>query len=267
MSVRGRMIGAVVVVCVATAAAAGAQVPGDAIEADPNKAGAGTHLIGDLRVKDDPQSGGQSPRQIFINVAAGFKADSRSRSETCSQERAAGFNCPGNSQVGTGTANAALVSNSGAFSETPLLADVKLFLAPPQQSGDVAGVVLQVKERSTGQQATTTGRVVKIGAPYGVGLRFENLEPLTAGAPDGFHIRVDRVQTDIGASRTVKKKAYKYVRRNGKKKRVAYYKKIRYDLLKNPRTCPSGGWPYSVRLVYPNGAESVREATMECSSP
>ncbi|MDQ3935195.1 MAG: hypothetical protein M3340_11270 [Actinomycetota bacterium] len=252
--------------CVATAAPATAQVPGDAVRAQPSKAGVGSHLLGDLRVSEDPKAGGQSPRQLFVSVAAGFKGDARARSETCSSQRAAGFDCPGNSKIGTGTANATLVHNGGAFAPQPLVADMEIFLAPPQQSGDVGGVVLQVKERSTGQRATVTGRLVKLGAPYGLGLQFENLDPLTAGAPEGFHIRVERVQTDIGASRTVKKKAYRYVRRNGKKKRVAYYKKIRYDLVRNPRTCPSGGWPYAVRLVYPNGAESVREASMECTS-
>ncbi len=56
------------------------------------------------------------------------------------------------------------------------------------------------------------------------------------------------------------------MRRNGKKKRVGYYKKVRYDLLENPQTCPSGGWRWSVRMVYPNGAESLREDSMPCSA-
>jgi hypothetical protein len=247
-------------------APAAAQVPGDAVRADPMTAGAGSHLLTDLRVSDDPKAGGQSPRQAFINVAAGFKYDGRARSETCSQQRAAGFDCPGNSKIGTGTANVTLVDNVGALAPQPLVADVELFLAPPQQAGDPAGVVMQVRERGSGQRATTTGRVVKVGAPYGLGLRFENLDALGAGAPEGFRIRVDRVQTEVGASRTVKKKAYRYVRRNGKKKRVAYYRKVRYHLIRNPRTCSDGGWPYSITLVYPNGAESVREGTMACAS-
>jgi hypothetical protein len=239
---RGWATGLLAAAALAVAAPAPAQVPGDAVRAVPNTAGAGSHLIGDFRVADDPQSGGQSPRQIFINVAAGFKTDSRARSETCSEQQAAAFDCPENSKIGAGFATATLIT--GAFAPLPLVADMAMFLAPPQQPGDVAGAVLQATVRNSGQRATTTGRVVKLSSPYAFGLWFENLDPLTSGLPPGF--RVDRIYGDNGASRTVKTK--------------------RYDLITNPQTCPSGGWPYSVRLVYPNGAESVRDASTDCSS-
>lgn len=246
---RGWATGLLAVAALAVAAPAPAQVPGNAVWANPNNAGAGSHLIGDFQVSDDPQSSGQAPRQIFINVAAGFKPDSRARSETCSEQQAAGFDCPVDSLIGTGFTNATLVDDFGALPGLPLVADVEMFLAPPQQPGDVAGAVLQIKVRSSGQRATTTGRVVRVAAPYGLGLWFDNLEPLTSGAPPGFHVRVDRIWGDNGASRTVEKGDTE----------------IRYDLLTNPQTCPSGGWPYSVRLVYPNG-ESERDASMDCSS-
>jgi hypothetical protein len=240
-----------------------AQVPGDVVRVDPNGAGDASHQILDLRASDDPQARGESPEQAFIDVAAGARFDSLARKETCSPERAKGFDCPGDSKIGSGSAQATLTSNGGIFSPQPVQAAIELFLAPPQQSGDLAAIVVQFVERSTGQRGTTTGRVVRVGAPYGLGLRLENLRS-AAEAPEGFRIRVDRIRADMGAFLNRKKTAYKYVRKNGKKTRVKYKKKVRHDLLRNPKTC-DGAWEYRVRLVYPGGRESVRDAAMPCT--
>jgi hypothetical protein len=246
------------------AAPATAQLPDDAFRANPDKAGVGTHLTADLRISEDPQADGQAPRHIFIDLAAGFLSDSRARSERCSLEQAAALECPDSSKIGSGIAHATLIHVSGA--SQPLVADVEAFLAPPQQFGDLSGVVFQIEERTTGQPATIIGRVVRtIDSPYGIGFWAENLDELSADVPPGFSVRVDRLTSTIGASHTVRKKAYKYVRRNGKKKRVGYYKNIRYDLTTNPRKCPSSGWPWSVRIVYLDGTESVRQSSMACS--
>jgi hypothetical protein len=256
-----RALAIAVVLAAALAAAAGAQAPGDAVRVDPNKAGIASHFLVDVRVSEDPKAAGRSPTAAVIGSSAGFKFDPRARSERCSAERAKGFDCPANSRIGTGTANATLVHNGGVFAPQPLVIDVQAFLAPAQQSGDLAGMVLAFKERSSGQQGTTTGRVVKSG---GVEVRFEDLAG-AAQAPDGFTLRVDRIQLDVGASRTEKVTVCcKTVRRNGKKKKVRYKKKVRRDLIRNPRTC-SGSWPYQVRLRYSASDESVRDGSVACT--
>jgi len=254
--------GGLLAISLLAAAPAAAQVPGDVMRVDPSAASAGSHLLLDIRASEDPTAGGESPEKAFLNIAAGFKLDRLARKETCSAKPAEGFDCPGDSKIGSGVAQATLISDGGVFPPQPLEASIEVFLGPPQQSGDLAAVVVQFTEQSTGQRGTTTGRVVRVGAPYGLGLRLENLAS-AAAAPDGFHVRVDRIRADVGASLRRKKTAYRYVTRNGVRKKVKYYKKVRHDLVRNPRTC-DGAWEYSVRLTYPGGRESVREASMPC---
>jgi hypothetical protein len=239
-----------------------AQAPGDPVRVEPAVAGKGSHAIFDVRSAEDPQANGRSPQGSVLAVTSGFKFDTRARAERCSPERAKGFDCPGDSQIGTGTVN--VTASNGAFSQ-PLVADMKVFLAPPVQSGDAAGVVLYVKERSTGQQGTTTGRIVKTAGQFGLEVRFDDLSG-AAQAPDGFTLRVDRFQADVGASRYEKVKVCcKTIRKNGKKKKVRYTKKVRRDLIVNPKTC-AGSWAYQVRLRYSPTEESVRDGSVACSA-
>jgi hypothetical protein len=241
---------------------AAAQVPGDAIRVDPDTAGSASHLIADLRVSEDPQAKGRSPESLVIAATPGFKFDPRARSETCSAGRAKAFDCPANSRIGTGIATATVTN--GVFTQD-VTADVQSFLAPPQKSGDVSGVVLYLKERSTGQQGTTTGRVVKTGGPFGIEVRFDDLANVVE-PPQGFTIRVNRIQADVGAFRYEKvTKCCKTVVRNGRKKKVKYRKKVRRDLIRNPRTC-DGAWEYQVRVRYSASEESVRDGAAACSA-
>ena len=245
----------------ALAASAGAQVPGDAVKLSPSTAGKGSHVLVDLRVSEDPKAGGRSPQGVAIALATGFKYDGRARSERCSPERAKGFDCPANSKIGSGTANVTV--SSGVFSG-PATVEVQFFLAPPVQSGDAAGIVMHLREPSSGQQGTTTGRIARTSGTYGLEVRFDDLQ--SANPDPNFNVRVDRIQADVGASRTEKVKVCcKTVRRNGKKVRVRYYKKFRRDLLRNPTSC-SGSWPWQVRLRYAPGEESVRDGSAACSA-
>jgi hypothetical protein len=250
--------------CLIAAAPAGAQVPGDVVRVEPDGAGAASHLLLDLRVSEDPKSNGQSPAQAFFDVASGFRFDALARKEACPADRAATFDCSDDSRIGTGDAQVTVTDNGNVFPPQQFAASVRIFLGPPQQAGDLASMFIQFSEPQSGQRGSATGRLVKTGAPYGVGLRIERLAD-AATAPDGFRVRLDRIRVDVGASYTRKKKAYRYVRKNGKKRKVAYYKKVRHDLVRNPGTC-GGSWPYRVRLVYPSGAESTREAAMSCRS-
>ena len=243
------------------AAPASAQAPGDPVRVDPAVAGKASHLILDVRNAEDPQANGRSPRSAVIAAASGFKFDPRARAARCSESQARAFECPEASRIGAGTADATV--SSGPFSGD-VTVDIRIFLAPPPQSGDVAGVVLQFRERSSGQQGTATGRVVKVGGgPFGLEVRFDDLARATQ--VEGFQVRVNRLQAEVGAFRHERVKRYRTVRRNGKKRRVAYYVKVRRDLIRNPGTC-LGSWPYQLRLRYSDTDESVRDGSVRCSN-
>ena len=250
-----------VVIALVLAAPAAAQAPGDPVRVDPAVAGKASHLILDVRNSEDPQANGRTPRAAVLAAAAGFKFDPRARAARCSESQAAAFECPAASRIGAGSADATV--SSGPFSGD-VTVDVTVFLAPPPRSGDVAGVVLHFRERSTGRQGTTTGRVVKVGGgPFGLEVRFEDLA--RASQVEGFQVRVNRLQADVGAFRNERVKRYRTVRRKGKKRRVAYYVKVRRDLIRNPRTC-LGSWPYQLRLRYSDTHESVRDGAVRCSN-
>ena len=256
---RRALLIALVPAALAAAGGAGAQAPGDPVRVEPSKAGVASHLLADVRVSEDPQSGGRSPTGVVLSSPAGFKLDPRARAERCSAERAKAVDCPAASRIGTGTANATV---SGYFFSGPVTFQLELFLAPPPQSGDLAGVVLQVREPNSGQKGSATGRVVKTG---GLEVRFDDLSSAGA-APDGFTVRIDRIQLDVGAFRNQKVTVCcKTVKKNGKKRKVKYKKNVRRDLIRNPRTC-DGAWEYQVRLRYSPSEESVRDGTVACVS-
>lgn len=241
-----------------------AQVPGDAVRVDPAMAGKASKLIVDIRNAEDPAAGGRTPQSAVLAATQGFKFDPRARAERCSADQAKAYTCPAASKIGSGTIDA--TASNGVITQ-PVTADVELFLAPAPKSGDVAGVVLQFKERSTGARGTTTGRVVKVGGgAFGLEVRFEDLASAGASAPQGFTVRVDRLQLSVSAARTEKvSTCCKTIRKNGKKKKVRYLKKVRRDLIRNPLTC-DGAWKYQVRLRYSSTDESVRDGSVACTS-
>lgn len=260
-----RPLAAAAVSCAALLAVpATAQVPGDPVRVEPNAAGKGSHMIVDLRGSEDPAAGGRAPQQAVIAAAQGFKFDPRARSDRCSSDEAKAFNCPAASKIGSGTADA--TASNGVITQA-VVADVSVFLAPPAKSGDAGGAHVQFKERSTGAQGSIFGRVVKLGSSgtFGLEVRFEDLSSANAAAPQGFTVRLDRLRADVGAFRHEKVTVCcKTVRKNGVKKKVKYRKKIRRDLIRNPRTC-NGSWPYQVRLRYSQTDESVRDGSVACT--
>jgi hypothetical protein len=255
-----RPVAAFVALAALLAAPASAQAPGDPVKVDPATAGKASHLIVDIRGSEDPKANGRPPTQAVLAATQGFKFDPR-----CSESQAKAFNCPGDSRIGSGTANAT-VSN-GVITQ-PVVADVSIFLAPAGQSGDAAGAHVLFKERSSGSQGHIFGRVVKLGAsgPFGLEVRFDDLGSASSAAPEGFTVKLDRLQVNVGASRTEKVTVCcKTVVRNGVKKKVKYRKKVRRDLIRNPRTC-DGAWEYQVRLRYSSSDESVRDGSVACES-
>ncbi|HEX8073414.1 MAG TPA: hypothetical protein VF545_00390 [Thermoleophilaceae bacterium] len=234
----------------ALAAPAAAHAAGTA-SVDPNVAGKASTATIDVSFDD---SGGQNPDSVVVRVARGFKFDPRAVAEKCDKAHAQGNDCPAKSKIGTGTSDLTVSSTNGLFPPTKTTAALELFLAPKLQSGDIAGVVAHYKEASTGRQGSITGRIVaEASGTFGLDARFDDIRASLA-PPEGFNVHLDRLRASFGAHRTVKKKVKG---KHGKKK----VKKIRRNLIRNPKTC-AGSWPYEI-VVDQNPPESGSAA---CSS-
>jgi hypothetical protein len=237
---------------------AAAAAKGPIVKLDPNAAGRGSHLTVDA-YPGNPGNG-QAPRSVVVSAARGFKVDARARAARCSAAQARKFECPAASRIGGGTAFGHATGAIVPGGRYDFKAAIKSFLAPPQQKGDVAGVVVQVSEPTSGQRGTVTGRVVRVkDGPYGLELRFDNLGAAAPSYP-GVTISIDHVKLRAGASRTVVRK--RTVTRDGR--RVTVRRKHRFDLITNPPKC-AGAWPFRVTIGYADHNEETF-GSAACSS-
>jgi len=227
-------------------AAAVAATPFATLSVSPNKAGKGSKATLDIT----PPKADQNPRSITLRVVKGVKFDPRAVAVKCTKQQADGNKCPSASRIGGGTTNATVssTSNPPLFSPMGVSVQVDLFLAPPQKSGDRAGVVAHFKVSQTGQQGHVIGRVTAIDVgPYGLQTRFDNLDTVLR-PPAGTKAHVDHVHLVYGVHRTVKK--------NGKT--------VRYDLIKNPKQC-GGSWPYQLTLGYRTSGPVTYKGSIACT--
>lgn len=234
------------------AGTAGAQsAPQGSVAVIPNVAGKPSRLAVDASPGDAGSSGEQA-RSAAVLIARGFRIDPRSRARRCSRDQAERFECPAASRIGRGQADG--TASLGPAASQSFSADIDLFLAPAQRRGDIAGVVVQVREPQSGFRATGTGRLIRLASGrYGSELRFDQL----AGGqqlPPGVTVTVQRIRLSVSASRTVRK-----VVRRRHRRRV---RRVRYHLIRNPRTC-SGSWPYEVRVSYASG-ERAFQGSIAC---
>ncbi len=231
-------------------AAATAQSPSVSLGLDPNLVGRGSHLIADVRPAG-ASSSAEQPRSIALAAVRGFRFDPRARGGRCTPTEANEQACPASAKIGAGSvqgrASGVLVPN-GSQSFT---ASVEIFLARAFRGGDMAGVVLQVREPSSGAKSSIRGRVVRLPeGPYGLELRFEDFGSSASPFP-GVTVTIDRIQLRAGASRVVRVR--RTVRRGGRRVRVT--RRVRYHLLRNPSTC-SGSWAYRLSVSYTGRDES-----------
>jgi len=203
----------------------------------PNAADRGTvvDVVVDGAKLGEAAGGAQAPTGARLVTQRGFRFDPGAVAERCIDAQA----CPAASKVGSGTATAT-VTIFGA--SRPVAADITAFLAAPATSGDLAGVVVDVRVPEFGQRFAATGRVLGTGG--GVELRFDDV----AGGgqvPAGVQFRLDRLALQVGAKRTVTvtRTRTKKVRRGGRtvKRKVRTRVKVRRDLLRTPKTC-DGTW-------------------------
>jgi hypothetical protein len=245
--------------CAAGTGQASAQAPAS-LQLDPNSAGHGTRLTLEAR-PGDSGTATQGVRAVVLDAPDGLTLDRRARAARCTPSQASSFKCPAASRIGFGEVEG---HASGPFLPVGgygFTAAVEVSLAPPPQTGDVAGAVLVVRERSSGQKGTVTGRVVRsAGAPFGLELRFDDLDRVIPSFPD-VSLSIDHVQLKAGASRTVVRK--RTVRRHGR--RVTVRSRHHYDLLTNPPTCSEGSWPFRLTIVYADRSDP-RDATVPCAA-
>jgi len=227
------------------------------IELVPNKAGKPSELRIDIGEGTLPSSG-EVPSSVVLASARGFRFDRRARGTTCSGASAESFSCPEPSRIGRGSAEFVVRGPFLPPEGLPDSASIDVFIAPPVESGDRFGVEVQVREQRFGMQGRSVGRLVPLpSGPFGSELRFESLGG-TMQPPPGYSVELKRIQLTAGAKRTVRRT--RVVRRGGKRRRVR--RRVRYHLIRNPRTCP-GAWPYELRLGFASG-EDRRPGEVPC---
>ncbi|HWE11630.1 MAG TPA: hypothetical protein VG325_19945 [Solirubrobacteraceae bacterium] len=197
-------------------------------------------------------SGGAT--SVVVDAARGFKADPRAVSVLCSAAQASARACPAASQIGHGTIATHVTTSIGAGSgDYNITADS--YLAPKQQAGDIAGVVLLAStQTATGPQYfDTTGRLLKpASGPYGVELRFDNFPAVQSPVPGvTLTATVNSIELFAGASRKV-------TTGTGKHRRTKTY-----SLFTNPPTCRRT-WTGRFMAVFTTGTVT-RTLTTACT--
>jgi hypothetical protein len=212
-------------------------------------AGQATKIV--LDVKGDTAATNKVPHSIALKAARGIKVDPVAVAKLCTKAQADSNACPPESRIGGG--NAAIEASGPGL---PLgggqyTATADLYLAKPQQHGDIAGVVARFSYG--GLSLSAIGRVFRLASgPFGVETLFNDLDK--TGVPAGYSVKLKSVHLTYGAHRTVKKK-----RKHKKPKKVTHY------LIRNPSTCP-GTWPWQVTVTYPSGSPTVINGSVTCRS-
>jgi hypothetical protein len=210
-------------------------------------------------------SGQQVPQAIVADFQPGFGFDPDAVAERCSPGQASGGACPEASRIGSGQA---VVTASGPFlapGGQDFTATIDLFLAPPVQTGDLAGVVLQVSVPNMGRRSLT-GRILRLPpGPFGTELRFEGLDQ-AGQAPPGYSATLKQLDVTVGAHRSVTttRKVRRRVRtRHGRRRtrtRTVRHT-VAHDLITNPATC-DGAWEGRLTVHY-----SDHDDTQDLSTP
>jgi hypothetical protein len=213
-----------------------------------------------LEVDADPRTGGterEAPQAVTIAIARGLRIDTRSRARLCSDAQARDQACPEESRIGRGHVEVTVSGYLMPGGSLDVISSLDAFLARPSQPGDIAAVVLQVKELVSEQQSFVRGRIVPVArGRFGTELRFDELPG--GRAPEGGSVtsEVKRLRLMVRASRRAN------VVRRVRRRRVV--RNVRLHLLRNPRTC-RGSWPYELRVRFPS-REERRPGAIACSA-
>jgi len=208
--------------------------------ATPNGAGKGTRLHPELDARRPPVSG-RIPTETTLSVQEGYRFDPKAVARRCTADQAEQDACPAASAVGTAEVTA-------AYAGYDVVVPIRLYLAKPQQAGDLAGVAAVAT--LLGSTRSTFGRVVRTTeAPFGLSV----VLPTPGGDVSGYPITFKAFKADIGARRVVKQRVGRRTRR------------VRRSLITNPRTC-DGTWASRARFTFGDGSTAAVDAPIACSA-
>jgi hypothetical protein len=203
------------------AAPAGAEhfKPGS-LRLDPNTTSSASALVVNAGFDQNP---GAQLEAYNVDIARGFRFDPRAVAGRCTVDQAHSSSCPGSSRIGTGSAAVSVGGQLSTFR-------VDFYLTDPQRQGDIAGLVLAVRQPGGTAGFALVGRLVRLKhGPYGLELRFADA---AKQLPAGSTVQLNHIQARIGAHRG------------------------RHSLLTTPRRCRGKGWPFRLVVAYSTGTET-----------
>ena len=216
-----------------TFAATAVAFPAAYLTVAPRDPGAGAVATIDVRLP----RGSHPPHALALRMARGTKFHDRAVARRCRNAQAARDECPAASRIGGGMAS---VEASPGGPRTSI--DIDMYLAPRRVTDDLTGVV--VVTRSQGRTRYAAGRVSELARSrypkLGLQLRIEGLERVLFG------MGLRQLNVHFGVHRTV----------DGRRR----------DLLTNPRSCPPGGWPWTIALEARDGTTGFRHGAIHCPS-
>ncbi len=260
----------------ATSAGAQEPIPDGAVTLDPNVAGRPTALVVDVDPRTAESSGNELPESLAIAFQRGFTFDPRAQPGRCTEQQAEDVNCPDNSQIGSGEARGTANTVAGPVAFT---ATIEVFLANPRNGGDIADVILELREPQSNTKGSARGRFTPFATGDFAGeLRFNvgQQGSMPAGVTS---IEVERLQLRTGAQRRVTQRVKKTVRkripgakctvksrRRGKPRTFTctVTRRRTLSLITNPTACRG---EYLIRLSarYSDGRTIERDATPACT--
>ncbi len=232
-------------------ATAAERLPERSVTLDPDGAGRATSIVVDVdpRQVESPDS---LPESLAIAFQRGFRFDARARPGRCSDEQARNVNCPDSSRIGRGEARG---TATVGVTPVPFTATIDLFLARAKNGGDIADVIIEVREPQSKTEISARGRFTPFeSGQFAAELRFKvgQANDPPAGVTK---VEVERLTLRAGAQRTVK------VRRRVRGRTVT--RRRRLSLITNPRVCRG---EYLIRLSarYPDRTVE-RDAAPACT--
>ncbi|MGI8801258.1 MAG: hypothetical protein ACR2KV_03665 [Solirubrobacteraceae bacterium] len=256
--------------------AAADTAPAGTLTAQPDKAGAASHLLVDAK-GTGAGFGGAFPQGVTLALFKGFTLDLAAAGR-CSDSAAGAGSCPANTQIAGGMVSGS-ASLAGLFA-TAVTAPVNVYLANAS-SGSLADVIVEVNVQGTTE--TARGHLVAVSDPtFGYEFRFDPLPPVMA--PVGTTITLAEFTLDVGSSATgpgttpvahgrcahgraknghckKKKKKKAATRRSAT---IAATTTVTHNLITNPTTC-GGSWPTQLRVRFADHTQTL-DAAIPCSS-
>lgn len=266
---------AVAVAAAAPPAAAQTRPLGPALKFDRTVERSGSGFVMDLG-PEHLSLRQESFSSIVVSLPQGMALDINSRKRLCSLESARRAVCHRSTLIGFGHI---VVRFSGYLfpgGETHAVGQIYAYLGRPTQTGDAASLVLRVKPlgvRAIRQAVFDAfgyfapqlnfawiGRIVRVpSGPFGVEFRAEGM-PGGLALPLPLAARVVRVKLAIGAVRRLKRTFYRTFRvptasGGTRTRRVKDHYLFPHHLLRNPRVCDGGFWPWEVSVVFDDGIQ------------